>query len=684
MQLLQEGNGIVGFVNGSIPCPAQFDDSASDDETVENNPHVSDAYQVWKIHDKALMTLISATLSSSALSCIIGCQSSNEMWMNFRERFSSVTRTSIVQLKIDLQNIKKGPESVDVYLQRIKESRDQLAAAGVTISDEDIVIVALRGLPSEYNTIKAVIRGRENLVSLKELRSQLKAEESTLDEATKQIPLMSAMYTQASGSHFDHGESSRTKSVPPMVQSFSGYPNFMSPFMPVSNMSLLGFPGFQKLPLPPVSNVPMAFVTQQSSGSYNNFRGNNFRGNNHKGKGQGKKFHGHNSGGQYNGTGGQYNGGHTSGGQYNGSGGYAQPQHYTVSSSFQQNATPLPISLTYNPNQICQICDRKGHSALTCFQHGCQICHRVSHVAATCFDRNKTFSGFSSPFSPGVPPSMPTSQHNGPYGQYGQVSMWNPFCSPQSMVSQNHGSQFPSSAMPQSHAPLAMHTGLGSSSSAPPQDFWLLDSKATNHMTSDVSNLHMATSYPSTDTVTSASGEGLLIKHIGPSFLPTKSHNFKLPSVLHVPKLSQHLLSMNQLCKDNKCRCIFDDVSLCIQDKVTARMLFHRLSNNAVYPIPMLKPQRSLSHGSTPIAYVGQKQPSSFLWHCRLGHPTQSIVTAALSKSHIPFTCNAQSHLCKACLQGKFTKLHFPVIASKSITPFEVIHTDVWGPSPSI
>ncbi|CAN6684919.1 unnamed protein product [Malus baccata var. baccata] len=43
--------------------------------------------------------------------------------MNLRERFSSVTRTSIVQLKIDLQNIKKGPESVDVYLQRIKESR---------------------------------------------------------------------------------------------------------------------------------------------------------------------------------------------------------------------------------------------------------------------------------------------------------------------------------------------------------------------------------------------------------------------------------------------------------------------------------------------------------------------------------------------------------------------------------
>ncbi|XP_070670849.1 uncharacterized protein [Malus domestica] len=159
MDLLLEGNGIVGFVNGYVPCPDKFEHSDSEKKQ-----------------------LITITLSRMC--------------------------TNIVQLKIDLQNIKKDPESVDPYLQKIKESRDQLVVAGVTISDEDIVIVALRGLPSEYYTIKAVICGRENLVSLKELRSQLKAEETTLDETTKQISLMSTMFTQASGSSFDHGGSS--------------------------------------------------------------------------------------------------------------------------------------------------------------------------------------------------------------------------------------------------------------------------------------------------------------------------------------------------------------------------------------------------------------------------------------------------------------------------------------------
>lgn len=39
-------------------------------------------------------------------------------------------------------------DSVTVYLQQIKESRDYLAAA-----DEDIVILALNGLPAKYNIV---------------------------------------------------------------------------------------------------------------------------------------------------------------------------------------------------------------------------------------------------------------------------------------------------------------------------------------------------------------------------------------------------------------------------------------------------------------------------------------------------------------------------------------------------
>lgn len=55
----------------------------------------------------------------------------------------------------------------------------------------------------------------------------------------------------------------------------------------------------------------------------------------------------------------------------------------------------------------------------------------------------------------------------------------------------------------------------------------------------------METPHISTDTVASASDEGLYIAHIGQSNLLTKSHNFKLNCALHVPKLYQDLISMN-------------------------------------------------------------------------------------------------------------------------------------------
>lgn len=60
------------------------------------------------------------------------------------------------------------------------------------------------------------------------------------------------------------------------------------------------------------------------------------------------------------------------------------------------------------------------------------------------------------------------------------------------------------------------------------------------------------------------------------------------------------------------------------------------------------------------------------------------MANAALSRSKIPFSCNLNPKPYTACLQCKFTKLPFPIIASKSVVPFEVIHTDVWGPSPHV
>lgn len=106
----------------------------------------TDVYQVQKMHDRALIQLLIATLSSTNISCILGSASSYNMWISLKEMFSIVTKATIFQKKTKLQNIQNGYDSVFVYLQNIKDARDHLATAGVIFEDGDIIILALKGL----------------------------------------------------------------------------------------------------------------------------------------------------------------------------------------------------------------------------------------------------------------------------------------------------------------------------------------------------------------------------------------------------------------------------------------------------------------------------------------------------------------------------------------------------------
>ena len=207
--LLLESNGIYGFVDGTHPCPSSV---TVDECGTHNSPSSSsidcDDILIWKLHDRALMQLITATLSPIAMSCAIGSVSSRDLWNRLIEQFSIVSKTSIFQMKTNLQNIKKGADTISQYLLKIKEARDYLTAAGVHFADEDIIILALNGLPLEYNTFRCVIRGRESVIALKEFRSQLLAEEKIVDTIVPEThTYLTAMHTSKSAmSHPSFGQ----------------------------------------------------------------------------------------------------------------------------------------------------------------------------------------------------------------------------------------------------------------------------------------------------------------------------------------------------------------------------------------------------------------------------------------------------------------------------------------------
>ena len=139
---------------------------------------INPEYTLWRSKEKALLTFISSTLSSSILSLTVGCTSAMEVWKVLENRFSSISRSHVMNLKGELHNLRKGTDSVDTYLRKIKVVRDKLLAVGVLLDDEELLHITLKGLPKDYNAFRSAIRTRSTPLSFDELSTMLHVKRS--------------------------------------------------------------------------------------------------------------------------------------------------------------------------------------------------------------------------------------------------------------------------------------------------------------------------------------------------------------------------------------------------------------------------------------------------------------------------------------------------------------------------
>ena len=72
---------------------------------------------------------------------------------------------------------------------------------------------------------------------------------------------------------------------------------------------------------------------------------------------------------------------------------------------------------------------------------------------------------------------------------------------------------------------------------------------------------------------------------------------------------------------------------------------------------------------------------SPTIWHNRLGHPSISTLGLLLSHHNIPIYDCSSFHR-EHCNVGKSHELSFPTCFSFVHAPLDLIHADVWGPSP--
>jgi histone deacetylase 1/2 len=202
---------------------------------------------------------------------------------------------------------------------------------------------------------------------------------------------------------------------------------------------------------------------------------------------------------------------------------------------------------------------------------------------------------------------------------------------------------------------------------------WLMDSGASDHFTNDLERLHIHERYNGKDNVQVANGIGLSISHIGHSTLAGSSLHLK--NILHVPDISQHLLSVYRLVCDNYVFVEFHRDFFCVKDKATRRILLLGRSQDGLYPIPYTRASpSSRRHASSSV------KVSSSRWHQRLGHPSNKVVQSLVQHHSLP--CLPSDNLvCDACQRAKSHQLSYTASERVSTMPLELIHSDVWGPA---
>ena len=143
-----------------------------------------------------------------------------------------------------------------------------------------------------------------------------------------------------------------------------------------------------------------------------------------------------------------------------------------------------------------------------------------------------------------------------------------------------------------------------------------------------------------------------------------------LQKVRHILDLRRNLISVGQ----------FDDEGHAILFvgntwKVTkgAMVLAHGKKTNTLYMTS--SPRDTIA--------IAEASIDASLWHCRLGHMSEKGIKMLLLKGKLPELKSINLDMCESCILGKQKMVSF-LKTGRTLKDrkLELVHTDLWGPSP--
>ena len=155
------------------------------------------------------------------------------------------------------------------------------------------------------------------------------------------------------------------------------------------------------------------------------------------------------------------------------------------------------------------------------------------------------------------------------------------------------------------------------------------------------------------------------------------SQPIHLNNILHVPQIYKNLLRVAKLTRDNNVYMEFHPYVCYVKDSQGRKLLRGTLYDD-LYRLQTPSPH---SRSSTPSIFLGE-HISLVGWHRRLSHPNKALLRRLLSNFRLPISSSEFPTVCEPCQLGKSRCLPFYHSHVSSSSPFQLIYSDVWGPSP--
>ncbi|KAF3772837.1 Retrovirus-related Pol polyprotein from transposon TNT 1-94 [Nymphaea thermarum] len=160
---------------------------------------------------------------------------------------------------------------------------------------------------------------------------------------------------------------------------------------------------------------------------------------------------------------------------------------------------------------------------------------------------------------------------------------------------------------------------------------WIVDSRATHHMTGDPKMFQEYKLSSGQQRVSMADGSSISVAGKGNLSLLNK---YLLHNALHVPNIPVNLLSVSSITKERNCNLIFSVDRCFLQDLVTGTKIEIGSVSNGLYRLPVQVASALLSATSGQLSVV-ENRSTIMRWHERLGHLPFQILTSKNEKDEI-------------------------------------------------